>query len=112
MKMQDKVIVLCVIIALFVLAGCATEAEKIDYRERSDIADQRFNEVAQYCHARGFAVNVECEAGRACQKYPNNREKLTAYCVRWVNTGPSLSSLGTISDRARRDMDRESRRRF
>ncbi len=112
MKTQDKVIIACVVIALFVLAGCATEAEKIDYRERADIAQQRFDEVAQYCHANGFAVNVECEAGRACQKYPNNREKLTAYCVRWTNSGPSLSSQSGVSDRTRRDMERESRRRF
>ena len=96
-------------IVLLFLVGCATtEQEKLDWQERAEIAEIRYQEVKTYCGSMGLPVNVECEARRACQKYPNSREKLTAYCVKWRNKAKFSTQ---IDPRASRDMERLSRRK-
>ncbi len=94
---------------LVLLVGCATEQEKIEYREAAQIAEDRFQEVKKYCDAKGLPTNVECEGGRACHKYPNSREKMTAYCVIWRDKAKFPRS--TIDGRTVRDMQRMSERR-
>lgn len=101
--------ILFVSVLLF-LSACATQQEKTEWEERAQRADDRYQEVKQYCDARGLPVGVDCEAGRACHKYPNSREKMTAHCVIWRDKVKVSHTI--ISDRVFRDMERQSRRRL
>ncbi len=96
------------IVLFLVLAGCATtEEEKQERKEYNERAEAHYQYAKAYCNSKGLPMNVECDTGNTvCQKHPNSREKLTAYCVKWIDNRRRSST--TIGDRVWRDARRSA----